>query len=264
MKFLRLIAIALMVFALVAIAVYAVSPLTDTGYIVRNIFYLSAPAIAVVFGLTAIWHYGVPNRHSFSLLFIVVGLLFWLIGEIIFFSYTLTNVDPFPSVADYFYILGYIPLAVGFIREVNIARVRLSGGETLAVLFFASVLVAATLYFGLVVAYDSTSSTLSNAVAIGYTIGDVILVLVATPVLIFVYRHRQGRVVGPWIWYITALLLTLGADTLYANYSDLYDVLDPVAMQIDLLWIVGYLSFAFGFAQQASVIRELRARAKSK
>ncbi|MFH0830494.1 MAG: hypothetical protein V1895_00315 [Parcubacteria group bacterium] len=262
MKFSRITALVLIAFMLLAVAVYVATPLTQTGYVIRNIFYLSAPLIAILFGYIAIWNYGVPNRHALSLFFIVVGLSLWFVGESIFFSYTLVNVDPFPSIADLFYILGYIPLAIGFFRELNILKVKLSGLETLTTLLAAGLFVGLVLYFGLVVAFDSSWGWLASTVSISYNFGDVVLILTILPVLIFVYRHRKGRVVQPWLWYVVALLLTLIADILYSNFSDYYDVLDPLATQIDLIWIVSYLCFGYGFAKQAAILKELSSRAK--
>jgi len=257
------VSLVLMLFVIFAVTTYVFAPGTDFGFILRNVFYLGAPLIAIIAALYAVWSYGVPNAHAHSITWLGVGLFFWFIGEVIFFSYSLSGVDPFPSIADFFYVMGYIPLAIGFIRESRSSS-RGIRRRDLAIFFSLFIfLTIITLYLSVFRAYDPTVDALSNTILIGYGVGDLLLLAAMLPVLIFVNKHTGGYISYPWLMLFLAAIFILGADLLYAMFSQAYDARETDVLQIDIVWIIGYLLFAHSFISLGKTIRSVAASAKA-
>jgi hypothetical protein len=258
------VSLAILLYVTTAIVVYWVAPGTDGGFILRNVFYLGAPAIAIAAGAYAVWSYGIPNSHATSLSLIVTGLGLWFVGEVIFFSFAVRHIDPFPSSADVFYILGYIPMAIGFIRE---SRSDFSGVRKRDLFFFFAlllVLCVVTATVSIFGAYDPSEDVLSNTILIGYGMADLFLIATLLPILIFVSKHTGGSISRPWRLLFMGVTAILAADLLYSLLHELYDVNDVGVLRIDIVWIVGYLMLAAGFISMGRILRSLARLVRSK
>src|SRR5258708_2576911 len=96
-------------FIFTAIAVVYIFRLGGTqNKVITNVLYLIPPAIATIIGLSTARMYGVKNAHGRSILSLSLGIGSWLIGETIWFVLRfIFNINPFPSAADFFYLIGY-------------------------------------------------------------------------------------------------------------------------------------------------------------
>ncbi|MFO0704943.1 MAG: hypothetical protein U0517_03200 [Candidatus Andersenbacteria bacterium] len=248
---------AFFLYIFLALGVYFFAGANDAGFVLRNVFYLGAPAIAIAAGSYAVWSYGIPNSHATSLTFIVVGLGLWFIGEILFFSFSLRDIDPFPSIADVFYIIGYVPLAIGFIRE---SRSDFNGVRIRDLFLFFALLLALCVVTGAVSvfgAYDPSVDLVSNSILIGYGMGDLFLIATLLPILIFVSKHTGGTISIPWRLLFLGLIAILAADLLYSVFNQGYDARDVRFLRLDLVWIFGYLVLACGFIAMGRSLRRL-------
>ena len=46
---------------------------------------------------------------------LLIGWIFWMVAELLWAFYLLKGQDPYPSLADLFFLLGYVPMSIGFL-----------------------------------------------------------------------------------------------------------------------------------------------------
>jgi signal transduction histidine kinase len=198
-------------------AAYAVIP---SSYVVLRelVVYLLAEVGAIVAILVGVRRYRPAAAAAWLL--IAVGLSFWTVGDTLWGVYTVLDRDPFPSVADLFYLTGYPFLAAGLALAARRSRARDDDHPVLdaAIVAVGLSLIGWTL---LVETFQANRDLdlLGSVISLAYPVGDVLLLGVAIPFLLRdVWRVPAFRLLG------TALVLTLVGDAIFA-----LDVLDRVA-----------------------------------
>lgn len=245
-------------FFVIVTAIYVFMIGGESHGFLSNLLFLIPPAFAVAAGMRAASVYGLKNAHGSALFLLTLGFAAWLVGEAIwFYLRVIRNVDPFPSLADFFYLVGYPLLFIGLLIELGQEKISLRDFNPfirtmLAV--SASVVGFAVLYFGVFLAYDATAPLMDNLIAVSYGVGDFLLILPAVLILKTTLDYQRGKLYSPWLFLFFGLALTLIADVLYAIFIEQYSSsLWPYTM-IDLFWIAGYLSLANGFFGIRSII----------
>lgn len=223
---------------------------------------LLPPMFAALYASKLAYTYKLNTPHGKSFLLISTGLLLWFIGECAFFAFQfLFDIDPFPSVADIAYILGYILLFSGLMYEIRINRVALRDFNQyikFLIALIVTLLVLAVIYFGVVLGYKPDDSLLSNVIAAGYGFADVALIVPTLYVLKMAVDYRGGKLFTSWGMVLIGLLMNLYADVFFAIFRDQYGALEWPYNMIDLVWVGAYLLFAYAFFNAAYAIRETR------
>ena len=171
-------------------------------------------------------------------LFLAAGQLAFVIGDVIWTVYQANGEDPFPSIADASYIIGYPILAVGLAIAI---RRRVSGGDRAglldgAILACGAVVVWWSFVLGPLVA-TSDPDPLSFAIGVAYPIGDLLLIGLALGLLM-----TPGARSPSFALLVTNLTVVLVADlvfnlqTLNGTYVD--------GGVLDAVWLVAYTVFA--------------------
>ena len=193
---------------------------------IRTVATAVADLAAVLMIIVGVRRY--KPRRSKAWLLLAGGLGAWLIADSIFGAYQSAGEDPYPSVADVFYLLGYGLLAAGLLRAV---RVRSPVFDVRALFDPAIVTVGAAffawVYIAAPVVRDHEAGTLETLVSVAYPLADVLLVSIAvrlaagvrrSDVALLVLLAGLGLVLGGDVWYALApdgsLAQTRIADTL--------------------------------------------------
>lgn len=243
--------IAFLLFSVETIALYWFKFGFD-NILLRELLYLVPPFFAMVAGIVALFTFGFANARSLTFILLTAGVSYWFFGELLFAYYQyILHVDSYPSAADFFYVLAYPMFFAGLINEIRIAQINWKGisKPTLFLLTLVGLLLGVIVgYFGIYQAYAPDEPLLSNLVAIGYGVGDLLLVLITILLLVLVWEFRGGKMSKVWLLLFGALIMTLVADILFARFSNEY------TMQVwfyksllDSFWMAGYLFFAFAF-----------------
>lgn len=229
-----------------------------------SLVFLFPPLLASVLGYYAAKTYKIVNIHGRAMAFLASGMAAFFIGETIFYVYQYhLNRQPFPSVADAFYLLAYPLVLVGLMIEVRMHKPRLSdfSRQTLSLMFTALVSTTAIVcYFGIYKAFDSAAGFTVNAFAMGYGVADLIILVPAMYVLNLAYEFKGGKLFNTWMMIFFAILLMLGGDILFALYNEQYSDAQWPYTLIDLFWTASYLLFGYSFIFTASVLKDLRKR----
>lgn len=256
-----------LLFAVEAVAVYWFKFGFDT-IVLREMLYLLPPFFAVIAGIVALHTFGLGSRRSVSLLLLTAGISYWFFGETLFYYYEyVLHVNPYPSAADFFYVLAYPMLFAALVNEIQLARIdwKHLSKPTLFLFSLVAFLFAGFVgYFGIYQAYAVDEPFLSNVVAISYGIGDLFLILATILLLVLVWEFRGGKLSRVWLLLFISFLFTLVADILFALYNREY------TMQVwfyksllDSFWMAGYLFFAFALFEFSFLIQDAYQKAVS-
>lgn len=224
----------------------------DFMYTFSNI---SSPIIAGVaalssfFALRRYWD-KIGSRISRIWLCFTLGMLLWFLGELCWAVYAMfLNVEiPFPSIADVFWLSGYLPLFIALLLYVEIfqpaitVKLFLVAGAIVAsmsAIIFSSLMIP-------VLANASQQDMVTLGVSLAYPALDLFLFLEAIlGVSVFTITKLKGRIGVAWHFMNAAILLNVIADMAfsYTTLNNTYYDGHP----LELLYHFGYMLFALAF-----------------
>ncbi len=202
--------------------------------------------------------------------FLGIGLLMWTVAEVIYGVADLTSTElPFPSLADAFWVPGYIPLFIALFLRFRSLRITPPGWQ-MAVLLIgmlaASIVSTAFVITPNFAAAQQTTDVselergLTLALAVLYPVGDLLVVLgVALTILVLL----GGELSRPWLLIAIGCLSIAFSDSLYyyGYASNTYNS-DVVPINLitaisDVTYFSGYVVMALGFYIQARIQKAL-------
>jgi hypothetical protein len=175
-----------------------------------------------------------------------LGVLFWFFGEFAWAVYALwySTPIPFPSLADGFWLVGYVPLLCAIAMQSWPFHQFLTSRKMLPVILAVFVLAGLLLValipptFSSEIGLDFVTVVLSLA----YPLLDVALLVIALPVL---FLFGKGTFWRPFLFVTVGLILTFLGDILF-SWTTLngtyYD-----GSYLELLFHWSYLTLAYGF-----------------
>lgn len=176
-------------------------------YLLAGALVLGAVVVALALGR-------VPNRLPWVLL--TGGMLSWLVGDVVWTWFDLVaGTDPFPSVADLFYLAGYPLVAAGL---AVLVRRRTGGAVHRASLLDAAVLTTGlglvTWVFMVVPTAAGATDVLDRVVSTAYPVLDLVLLSLSVRLLLtFGGRSVSFRALGG------SMIALLGADVVFAMFE---------------------------------------------
>jgi diguanylate cyclase (GGDEF)-like protein len=178
-----------------------------------------------------------------------LALVFYCIGDMIQFAYETAGSFPAPSLADPFYLLFYPLFFAGLMhfpmaRGTRHERARLLLDATTIAIGAGSVIWYVVLG---PTATESTSSLFTSVVASAYPVGDIVLIVGLTHVLLRAQtrgaRRALSLLAGGIALYVIADLV-YGWLTLHSSYSG--------GSELDALWMTATALFALAASSQAT------------
>ena len=192
--------------------------------------------------------YGVSVKNRFSAVWLgySLGVLLWFLGESTWAVYALwySVPNPFPSIADGFWLAGYVLLICAIViqgwpfHEFLLSRKMLT--VILTVLVLAGLLLTALIPS--TYASDIGQNLASVAIGLAYPLLDVVLLVVALPIL---FLYGRGTFWRPFLFVTVGLILTFLGDILFswASLNGVY--YDGSYLELFFHW--SYLTLAYGF-----------------
>jgi hypothetical protein len=242
-------------FMLSAFIVYVFRPGGDpVNVIFGNIVSVAAALIAV---LALIWlllnmrDLELSDAHN-KWLFFALGMLLYFLGETTWMIYeAILGLDPYPSIADVFWLMGYLPLFVGLIYTIRETRVSFWSSKTPLLCVITGGL-AAVFYIYLLrpILADTGTLLIERLVSCAYPVLDLFLIVLTVTILVFYHKGMLGK---PWLFVLSGFVLFGIADGLFSYFSwtgAYYEL--PYYDLIDLLWLGGYWLIALGAIYERS------------
>jgi hypothetical protein len=209
--------------------------------------FVLASGICSILAFLVIRHWGVRGKVAAVHLGLFLGIFLWFLGDTAWAIYeTVLQVEiPYPSFADVFYLLGYIPIAVGIVQFLWTFRVGLKRQGAFVALGIG------LLFFGLTYAFligplvVSTEDFLTKSYDVAYPVLDSMLVVLA---IFMFFVFRGGKMAGAWVWVSLGLLLNALADIAFSlgSLQGWYYSGHP----IELIQFWGYIGLALGLDEQ--------------
>lgn len=255
--------------AVVTLWSYWLAPAGVSTDYLQAIAYTVAPAIAVAGGLLTVKEYGIRSAAGRIFFTITLGLIGWLCGEILWTYFDLVaKIDPFPSVADWFYFLAYIPLCAGLVWQYyflhKTVRTKLSYTLRLLLTMIAVLFSGIALYFGVYKSIQPDYSLFENIVAMTYGVADIVLVLVGLVITIVTIEMRGGKFAAAWWWFLFGVFCTFLADISFAMFTPEYEGgMGYYRQALDTIWIIGYMAMGYGLGRFGWLVHGLRTRVEA-
>jgi diguanylate cyclase (GGDEF)-like protein len=178
-----------------------------------------------------------PARASAWYL-LLAGQVCWVLGDITYGVHVhVLGIEPFPSLADAFYLGGYAPLAWGLYL---LARGRGPTRDRAPLLDAGIVATGLGLvvwtYVMRPVAVDDTLTGLTRIISLGYPMVDVLLITITARLF-----TRTGSRVPSYRLLTAGLAVLLTADLAYGALTAFYD---QVGLIVDPLYLLAYVLMA--------------------
>lgn len=247
----RKIATLLLLYFVGTVLVFTFRPLGDNNALLEQGIYCFISLVAASSAFLALRVYGHGPRFR-SLLCLALGLLSWFVADVSFIyqDFVLHNL-PYPSIADYFYLLAYVLLFSGLMLEVFVSDVswkKLNKIVYLGAGAFAVIMLSSFSYLTLFSSYSPEATLGENIVTIGYSLGDLLLVIAGFFILLVAWEYRGGKAAKVWMSLFLGFFATLIADLIYAAYTDEFEKhIGLIYSLSQYCYILGYLFITHAF-----------------
>ncbi len=179
---------------------------------------------------------GTASRKLWTWLLLGWGL--WAIGEILYVVYAFITDDiPYPSVADFAYILGTTILVIGLFIRLNQQLRKLTTVQEIIfwLILIGSVVGVYTLVLAPILADYAETGLLETFINVFYPVTDLIMFVIGVR-LVFDYTERHVSSFG-WVLVVIGFMLVTVADLVY-TYSYYYGLYFPDG-KVNLLSTLG-------------------------
>jgi signal transduction histidine kinase len=215
---------------------------SDIAKINSNIFFIVLPSVLAILSVKLLIKF--PSERILLLGFALFSVLS-AIAETLFIIYeSVLQVNPFPSIADGFWLTGYLALFAFFVLYLRpLRRIIPKKIIILATLVSAGFLIPSVLQ---AYSLNANSNELALVVALAYPVIDA---LILCPVIIgmtMLYRKRSDPFL---LAMLTAIMAFIASDSMYLAIYNSYENGNP----IDIGWIFGYILFSYATLSYKSV-----------
>jgi hypothetical protein len=195
---------------------------------------------------------------------LAIGWTLWTIAEIwwVIAGY-ITEEIPYPSGADFFWLLGYIPLYFALWRRLR-SLPKVSGPAPRAALWLILLAVLTGLFFLVfwpTLLESGTSTLVENATSLLYPVATAILLILALQIM---FAYQQGKYGRVWQWLVAGFVL-LGIVDIFFAYAINMDLYYPEgrvnllsAIGIDTAYNMGYLAWLVGLVAMRNIVAVYR------
>lgn len=173
---------------------------------VNNLFDLLSPVYAVIAVLSTFWGWKISNTKEISRRiwgWMTAGLLLWAIAELLWIFYAIQYHDttPYPSPADLFWLIGYIPMFAAFIMRLRSFHVGLNRRQitwlvAINAMFF--ILSAHSILWPMIQNYES-ARWLESTVNILYAVCDLAMLAISLWIILGLQKGRYS-----FVWWLVA------------------------------------------------------------
>jgi len=225
---------------------------SDFLYTFSNIFPPFIAGVAVLSSFLALRKYweNIGTLMSKIWLGFTIGMFLWFLGELGWAVYTMIlGIEiPYPSIADIFWLSGYVPLFIALLFYIQIIQPAISWRMffmAAAVGVLGTGMVCSSLMIP-VLAQSSEQDFVTLGISLAYPILDLALFLEAIlALLVFSVTRLKARVGASWHTINAAIFTTVLADMAFS-----YTTLDGTHYNghpLELLYHISYLLFALAF-----------------
>ena len=223
----------------------------EFSILVGNYLYIPITGAFAILAISTSIKFGLTGKHGKAWLLFSIFASSWLIAEMTWLYLEIVlEIDPYPSIADFFWFLGYpflfffsifylYPVKSAISKKILLSSIGVSLALLIPMLYVTSTL------------EDSSAEFIEIALAAGYPIADAIVLV---PALIGVGLFFKGKVNFLWTLILLGILSQVVADTLFfiTELNETYFTGHP--METVFFW--SYILFSFGLYNHLKIFRK--------
>jgi hypothetical protein len=180
----------------------------------------AAAAAALGMSLMITWRQKLGGLYGRTYAAFAAGLALWFVAEILWTYYELGAgiEDPFPSLADAFWIAGYAPFAYHLTATYRFFGKAVQPYVIIIVSIAAALFVGHTSTLVFTTSIPTTQEELTTTIiSVAYLVLDAVLIV---PAIIVLASLRRGKLtLTPWFLLSSSLLVMVAADSGFAYYE---------------------------------------------
>ncbi|NDB32242.1 MAG: hypothetical protein EB150_02460 [Nitrososphaeria archaeon] len=211
----------------------------DLAILTGNLSYIPLAGLFLVLSILLAFRFGLGGTHGLAWVSFAGYAISWFIAEMLWINEELVlHEDPYPSIADIFYVMGYPFLLMFFIAYLQPVRAAITK-KAIAISCTISIgVLMPSLYFAL--GNPSDQGTLATVLGAVYPAFDSLVII---PALIGVVLFFKGQVNLMWTLVCIGIICLFAADTIFliGQLDDSYYTGSPVEMLFHLNYV--FLSF---------------------
>lgn len=183
---------------------------------------------------------------------LIAGMILWAVAESIwaYYEVILGQEVPYPSLADAFWLIGYLVFSTALLTQYRIFQTSPSRQQKITLAIFVilfSLIVGLLVLWPIVQGFDP-AKLLESLLNIAYPLFDLILL---TLTLAIIFSLEQGRFALIWRVLGLGLVFMSIGDLIfsYASWNEIYypdSQLNSLTLLIDTLYYLGYLTLGLG------------------
>jgi hypothetical protein len=192
-------------------------------------------SLIVVLTVFAAWHaIGRTDKKRTCWFLMIVGVCGWFLGDLTWTLMIYLEVDPLPSPADIFYIIGYIGVFAAVLTKYLAVRHLAEFKDKANGAFVGFVMLAVVGYAVLLPIAVSDYNLLNKVIVITYPILDTLIIALAVTIISAMHANRNAY---PWFFVCAGLTMWIVADTFTAYFE--WNGVDTAAHWVDILFLTG-------------------------
>ncbi|MDE1842240.1 MAG: hypothetical protein KGH95_01165 [Thaumarchaeota archaeon] len=207
---------------------------SDAARLNSNIYFIVLPAILSITTIRLVAK--IPSHRKLFILFALFAILSAVAEDVFIIYESVLKVNPFPSIADGFWLTGYVSLFMFFVAYLFPLRKTIPK----KIFMLALAISVGFLIPNVIQAYslNSNSDGLSLAISLVYPVLDAVILGPIITCIIVLYNKKFE----PFLFVMLAGVLSfIVADSIYLVIYNSYENGNP----IDIGWILGYILFTY-------------------
>lgn len=186
--------------------------------------------------------YNPTPMFSMAWLNLSSGLSLWFLSKVVWTVYILfLHTTPFPSFADAFYLIGYVPLFLALLLILKLFETGFSKKALLLQSVVSVTFLAIVSYLMILPIINSSKDLATTVLLAAYPILDLVLFHLALGILLVFAKGSVGKA---WFFLALGLALNTIGDLLF-TYAELQNFY-YTGHALELFWLWGYASFLLG------------------
>jgi hypothetical protein len=217
-------------------------------------------AIAAV----SIWRWMRSDNHNrFLWAGIMIGWSLWALAELIWAVYLVLGQESYPSLADFFWVIGYVPMIVGLVTRVQTMPCKPTRSQTMFIwgVSIATILITLIFIFIPIVQDFDSQRLIKSILNLLYPLLDLILVTIVWRLF---FTYEEGDYGFGWRLLTLGFICNTTSDFLYI-YTDWNGLYYPDGqanfvsrMVVDFTYGLSYLLWFMGIYALGILLREKR------
>ena len=252
--------------AVVAVVFLAVNILLIGGdaFVIAFNSILNPPLAIIITVLAAIvWHrMRAERRRRFLWTGLLIGWALWALAEAIWAIYIIIGQEiPYPSAADFFWLLGYIPIGIGLVARALTMPAKPTRSQNMIILgvIVVTILVAGVLIFRPIVQDFDPERLIESILNVFYPLADLFLLIIVWRLL---FTYEEGEHGFVWRLLTVGFILMTASDFVY-TYSTWRELYYPDSkvnviswLFVDLPYTLSYLVWFLGLCALLILLRQ--------